>query len=69
MAGSNAGIYAVDKFGRKLTIMLCSAPFVIGWVIVAASKSVTLLYLGRVVTGLGMGAVSLTVPVRIISCF
>ena len=46
--------------------MLCSVPFVSGWVIMAASQSITLLYIGRVVTGLAIGAISLTVPVYII---
>lgn len=45
--------------------MLCAVPFVSGWVIMAASQGITLLYIGRVVTGLAIGAISLTVPVYI----
>lgn len=65
LVGSVFGIYSIDKFGRKLTIMLCSAPFVSGWVIMVASKGITLLFIGRVVTGVAVGAISLTVPVYI----
>ena len=62
--GSYIGIRAIDRFGRKLTIMLCSVPFVTGWVIIAGAKNEGLLYLGRIVTGVGMRIASLAVPVR-----
>lgn len=64
MVGINLGIYTIEKFGRKITIMLCSVPFVTGWVIIAAVKNPLYLYFGRVVTGLALGAISLVVPVR-----
>ena len=64
MGSSLLGSYLIDKFGRKATIMLCSVPFVIGWVTIAAAKSTLLLLLGRFITGVALGVISLTVPVR-----
>ena len=43
--------------------MLCSVHFVAGWLMMAATEIQTLLYVGRAVAGLGVGAVSVTVPV------
>lgn len=61
------GSYGVDKFGRKVTIMLSSAPYVIGSMIIAGKRSEVMLLLGRIVTDLAVGAVLLAVPVRTFS--
>ena len=53
----------VDKIGRKLSLMLCSVPFVFGFVVIIAAQNVWMLYLGRVLTGLASGVTSLVVPV------
>ena len=42
---------------------MCSVPFVGGWTMVAGAKALPLFYLGRFVVGIGLGAISLTVPV------
>ena len=42
---------------------MCAVPFVGGWTVVAGAKALALFYLGRFLVGLGMGAISLTVPV------
>ncbi len=64
MLGALLGLYTIDRFGRKFNIMICSVPFVAGWIMVAAAKTTSLFYVGRFITGIGMGAISLTVPVR-----
>ena len=63
MLGALIGLYTIDRFGRKFNIMLLSVPLVGGWVIVGAAKISSLFYFGRFITGLGLGAVSFTVPV------
>ena len=67
MLGAIIGSYTIDSFGRKFNIMLLSAPLVAGWAIIGTSKISLLFYIGRFVTGLGLGAVSLTVPVSMFS--
>ena len=63
MFGSPIGGWAIDKFGRKGTIMLCIIPFVLGWLLISFAQNVAMLYAGRVITGLGCGTISVTVPV------
>lgn len=53
----------IDKLGRKGTIMFCTIPFVLGWLLICFAQSVAMLYSGRIITGLGCGTISLTVPV------
>lgn len=43
--------------------MFCTVPLVLGWLLISYAKNVAMLYAGRIITGLGCGAVSLTVPV------
>lgn len=45
--------------------MFCTVPLVLGWLLISYAKNVAMLYAGRIITGLGCGAVSLTVPVYI----
>ena len=61
--GSPVGGWAIDKFGRKSTIMLCVVPFVLGWLLISFAQNILMLYSGRIITGMGCGAVSLAVPV------
>jgi SP family facilitated glucose transporter-like MFS transporter 8 len=63
MLGALIGLYTIEKFGRKFNIMMCSLPFVAGWIMVAGAKDLSLFYVGRFITGVSMGAISLTVPV------
>jgi sugar porter (SP) family MFS transporter len=55
-----------EKFGRKKTIMLAALVFLLGGTLMTASRgSLNLIYAGRAIAGLGIGASSLTVPVYI----
>ena len=55
-------------FGRKLTLMICALPYVAGWVLLATCEAVPLLYIGRILTGLGAGMTSLVTPVSTHTC-
>ena len=51
----------LDKLGRKWTLLSVNIPFIIGWIILWVAPrpaSTPLLYLGRILTGLGGGMVS-----------
>ncbi|KAL6248627.1 hypothetical protein RBB50_004882 [Rhinocladiella similis] len=58
-----------ERLGLKKTLMLCGAVFDIGTVLqVASTGQLGLIYAGRVLTGLAVGASSLIVPVYISEC-
>ncbi|KFP40931.1 Solute carrier family 2, facilitated glucose transporter member 8, partial [Chlamydotis macqueenii] len=64
-AGGILGSYLVDKVGRKLSLMLCSIPYVFGYVVIISAQNVWMLYFGRMLTGLASGITSLVVPMYI----
>ncbi|NXN29321.1 GTR8 protein, partial [Nycticryphes semicollaris] len=64
-AGGLLGGYLVDKVGRKPSLMLCSIPYVFGYVVIISAQNIWMLYFGRVLTGLASGITSLVVPVYI----
>lgn len=58
-----------EKLGRRLTLIICGIVFDIGVILQLASPGILgLIYAGRVLTGLGVGASSLIVPVYISEC-
>ncbi len=56
-----AGSFA-DHFGRKRTILVSSALFILGAALIALCNSYEHLLLGRFISGLGVGIVSLAAP-------
>ncbi len=52
-----------DFLGRRRTILLSSLVMIAGAIIQAASSTVGIMILGRIVSGLGMGAINSTVPI------
>ncbi|XP_018601983.1 solute carrier family 2, facilitated glucose transporter member 8 isoform X1 [Scleropages formosus] len=63
--GGVLGGWVVDRIGRKLSLMLCSMPFIFGFTIIIAAQNIWMLYLGRVLTGLASGVTSLAAPLYI----
>eukprot|EP00899_Mesostigma_viride_P015340 jgi/Mesvir1/23807/Mv10620-RA.1 len=61
--GAAIGGHIADTFGRVKAIFTGSLPFTLGWLLVATAKEAPLLLVGRVATGVGVGIVSLAVPV------
>ena len=55
--------WAIDKFGRKGSILLCAVPFELGWLLISNAQNRAMLYAGRVITGVACGMISLAVPV------
>ncbi|XP_038069669.1 proton myo-inositol cotransporter-like [Patiria miniata] len=54
-----------DVFGRKPVILLASAIFTTGAVVMSISQSKEILLVGRIIVGLGVGLASMTVPMYI----
>ncbi|CAG7716652.1 unnamed protein product [Allacma fusca] len=64
LSGPVAG-FCVDKFGRKTTMLISSAPFVLGWLLITYADNILMIYFGRLTTGFCAGAFSLAAPVYI----
>lgn len=63
--GASFGGWMNDKLGRKITILYADALFFTGSVIMAAAPNPTILIVGRVFVGLGVGMASMTSPLYI----
>ncbi|XP_069699239.1 facilitated trehalose transporter Tret1-like isoform X2 [Periplaneta americana] len=58
----------LDRFGRRVTLLALNVPFMLGWLTLAfipSPVSTPLLYLGRILTGLGTGMASIPACVYI----
>ncbi|KAM8933991.1 solute carrier family 2, facilitated glucose transporter member 8 [Pelodytes ibericus] len=64
-AGGIFGGWVVDRIGRKLSLMLCAIPFVLGFTLIISAQNVWMLFGGRFLNGLASGVTSLVVPVYI----
>lgn len=56
--------YVMDRFGRRKTLLITELPLIIGWVLIACATDVRMIYVGRIMCGLGSGMVG--APVGII---
>jgi SP family myo-inositol transporter-like MFS transporter 13 len=54
-----------DKFGRKKVIMIADIAFTAGSLLQAFAPTISVLMVGRVIVGLGVGVASMIVPVYI----
>lgn len=63
--GGVLGGWLVDRAGRKLSLLLCTVPFVTGFAIITAAQDVWTLLGGRLLTGLACGIASLVAPVSV----
>lgn len=57
-----------DILGRKKTIFLAACIVVIGTILQTTSFSIAQLIVGRIITGLGVGAFTATVPMWVTEC-
>lgn len=65
MIGPFFGVCLADKFGRKRCLMLSSGFFITGWLIVLFAQSVTVLYISRLILGIGVGIAYTTNPMYV----
>lgn len=60
--GAGYGGFSSNYFGRKPTIILSSVCFTLGSVLLFTAHSFSMLIVGRIVLGLGVGLASMAVP-------
>ncbi|KAK8737587.1 hypothetical protein OTU49_004551 [Cherax quadricarinatus] len=63
LTGSIIGGYLIDALGRKMVILLCGPPFILAWLLIGSSVNIMMIYAGRVVGGVCVGLLTLTLPV------
>ncbi|KAH8655826.1 putative sugar transporter [Xylariales sp. PMI_506] len=65
--GAIFGTFFSERFGRKWTVTGSGVLFVVG-VVLHFIQKIGVLYVGRVITGLGVGATTVIIPVYIAEC-
>eukprot|EP01018_Ginkgo_biloba_P005792 Gb_18068 [translate_table: standard] len=65
MVGAIVSGQIADFIGRKGALIVSAIPNILGWIAIAFAKDASFLYLGRLLTGFGVGVISFTVPVYI----
>ncbi|XP_010460814.1 PREDICTED: probable inositol transporter 2 isoform X2 [Camelina sativa] len=65
IVGAAIGGWANDRFGRRSAILMADFLFLLGAIIMAAAPNPSLLVVGRVFVGLGVGMASMTAPLYI----
>ncbi|XP_057814283.2 sugar transporter ERD6-like 6 isoform X3 [Cryptomeria japonica] len=65
MIGAMVSGLLADYIGRKGALVVASIPNILGWIAICLAKDSSFLYIGRSLTGLGVGIISFTVPVYI----
>ncbi|GFS31504.1 facilitated trehalose transporter Tret1 [Trichonephila inaurata madagascariensis] len=58
--------YITHKLGRQATLMFASTSYVISWLTIAYAPSITIIYTGRLISGLCAGVCCVAVPTYIV---
>lgn len=58
--------YLMDAIGRRMTLIVTEVPLVLGWILVASSTNLPMMYVGRFLIGFGSGMVG--APARVYTC-
>lgn len=57
-----AAAFLAERLGRKPTLLLAAVPYILGWVLIMEANSVLVIYISRMVSGIGYGLVYTTAP-------
>lgn len=58
--------YITHKVGRQATLMFASTSYVVSWLTIAYARSITVIYTGRLISGLCAGVCCVAVPAYIV---
>ncbi|KAH1058892.1 hypothetical protein AAZX31_02G053000 [Glycine max] len=65
MVGATVSGQLAEYFGRKGSLILAAVPNIFGWLAISIAKDTSLLFMGRLLEGFGVGIISYVVPVYI----
>lgn len=65
MIGPFLGAALADRYGRKRCLLISSGFYGVGWLVVLFAKSVTALYVARIILGIGVGISYTTNPMYV----
>ncbi|KAL1369702.1 hypothetical protein HN51_000071 [Arachis hypogaea] len=65
MIGATASGHIAEYLGRKGALIVAAVPNIIGWLTISVANDSSLLFIGRLLTGFGVGIISYVVPVYI----
>ena len=63
--GNIIGALAAEKWGRKITLLFSTLPFSIGWLLIIFDGHVSILFIGRLLCGLGVGIITIVCPLYV----
>lgn len=66
--GSLMGGLTMDRFGRRLTIMIGAAIAMVGAILQSAAQNLAMILVGRIIAGWAVGLLSMAVPVYQSEC-
>ncbi|XP_053687017.1 facilitated trehalose transporter Tret1-like [Sabethes cyaneus] len=55
--------WAIDRFGRKYTMLFTAIPTIIGWILIGVAQSVPVLYISRLLSGISYGMQYSSMPI------
>ncbi|XP_013784835.1 facilitated trehalose transporter Tret1-like [Limulus polyphemus] len=55
-----------EILGRKKALILMNIPFILGWLLIVLANGISMLYVGRLLTGICTGMVSVTAPMYVV---
>ncbi|KAK7262864.1 hypothetical protein RJT34_30445 [Clitoria ternatea] len=65
MVGATVSGQIAEYFGRKGSLIVAAVPNIFGWLAISIAKDSSLLFMGRLLEGFGVGIISYVVPVYI----
>lgn len=60
--GSLVPFILMDNIGRKGTLLVTTIPKILSWIIIGLSTSVPIIYVGRILAGIGCGITYAVMP-------
>ncbi|KAJ8981381.1 hypothetical protein NQ317_002575 [Molorchus minor] len=57
--------FVCDLIGRKKTLLLLVIPFTVGWLLILLAENILMIYFGRIITGMAVGACCIATPLYV----